>query len=191
MKNKVVELLKNSNLTIGSIESLTGGLFASNLTSIPGVSKVFKGSVVSYATEVKEMVVNVSKDVVTNYGVVSKECALEMALNGKKLLGVDVCVSFTGNAGPSAMENKEVGIYVHIPFCKRKCDYCDFISYSNKIIIQSMDSNTKEEFNHILVFNGKDIRLEYFRPVPKFYKLYKNFCEAVYYDLGAVDPKRE
>ena len=51
--------------------------------------------------------------------------------------------------------------------------------------------NTKEEFNHVLVFNGKDIRLEYFRPVPKFYKLYKNFCEAVYYDLGAVDPKRE
>lgn len=113
MKNKVVELLKNSNLTIGSIESLTGGLFASNLTSIPGVSKVFKGSVVSYATEVKEMVVNVSKDVVTNYGVVSKECALEMALNGKKLLGVDVCVSFTGNAGPDVMDGKKVGtVYI-------------------------------------------------------------------------------
>lgn len=58
-------------------------------------------------------------------------------------------------------------------------------------IAKEVPVNTKEEFNHVLVFNGKDVRLEFFRPVPKFYKLYKNFCEAVYYDLGAFDPKRD
>ena len=62
MINQVVELLKKNNLTIGSIESLTGGLFASTLTSIPGVSSIFKGSVVTYATEIKESVVGVSKE---------------------------------------------------------------------------------------------------------------------------------
>ena len=58
-------------------------------------------------------------------------------------------------------------------------------------IAKEVPLNTKEEFNHVLVFNGKIVRLEYFRPVPKFYKLYKNFCEAVYFDLGAFDPKKD
>ena len=58
-------------------------------------------------------------------------------------------------------------------------------------IAKEVPVNTKEEFNHTLVFNGKVVRLEYYRPVPKFYKLYKNFCEAIYFDLGAVDPKRD
>ena len=58
-------------------------------------------------------------------------------------------------------------------------------------IAKQIPLNTKQEFNHILVFNSKKVRLEYFRPVPKFYKLYRNFCEAVYYDLGAVDPKKD
>ena len=109
MINQVVEFLKANNLSIGSVESLTGGLFASTLTSIPGVSSIYKGSVVTYATEIKENVVGVSKNTVNCYGVVSKECAYEMALNGKKLLNTDIVISFTGNAGPSVMEGKEVG----------------------------------------------------------------------------------
>ena len=109
MINQVVELLKENNLTIGSIESLTGGLFASTLTSVPGVSSIYKGSIVTYATEIKENIVGVNKDTVARYGVVSKECAYEMALNGKKLLNTDIVISFTGNAGPSVMEGKEVG----------------------------------------------------------------------------------
>jgi hypothetical protein len=58
-------------------------------------------------------------------------------------------------------------------------------------IAKEVPVNTQTEFNHVLVFNGKDVRLEFFRPVPKFYKLYKNFCEAVYFDLGAFDPKKD
>lgn len=107
---ELVELLKNKNLTLSCIESLTGGLFASSITSVPGVSKIFKGGVVTYWTSIKEDVVHVSKDVISQYGVVSSQCALEMARHGQALLTSDICISFTGNAGPEVMENKEVGL---------------------------------------------------------------------------------
>ena len=80
---------------------MTGGLFAAKICEIPGASKVFKGSVVTYATEIKSKVVGVSEKTIKKYGVVSAEVAKEMAEKGRKLLGVDVCVSVTGNAGPT------------------------------------------------------------------------------------------
>lgn len=107
---ELVSLLKEKNLTLSSVESLTGGLFASRITSFPGVSSFFKGGVVTYWTSIKEEVVHVSKEVIVQYGVVSKECALEMARKGQVLLSSDICISFTGNAGPSVMENKAVGL---------------------------------------------------------------------------------
>ena len=109
MINEVVKLLKEKHLTICSIESLTGGLFASILTSVSGVSEVFKGSIVSYANEIKQNVVGVKKETIGAYGVISEECAYEMAKYGKEKMNTDVAISFTGNAGPSVMENKEVG----------------------------------------------------------------------------------
>lgn len=97
----LVKLLTDKKLTIGSIESMTGGLFASTITSVPGASKVFKGSVVSYSSLIKENVVGVKKETIQKFGVVSREVAYEMATLGKKLLDVDICVSVTGNAGPT------------------------------------------------------------------------------------------
>lgn len=81
---------------------------ASRLTSIPGVSKVYKGSMITYANEIKEKL-----GVDTSNGVINKEVAKEMALKGKEYFNVDLCISFTGNAGPSTMENKPVGeVYI-------------------------------------------------------------------------------
>ncbi|MCR5185064.1 MAG: CinA family protein [Bacilli bacterium] len=109
----IKELFVNNNKTLGSIESFTGGLFASEITKVPGASKFYKGGVVSYATEEKIKVVKVNKGIVDKYGVVSQECAKEMATKGRQLLNVDYCISFTGNAGPDAMENKPVGeVYI-------------------------------------------------------------------------------
>ena len=122
--------MENSNLkklfdeagkTLGSIESFTGGLFASEITSISGASSFFKGSVVTYATEEKVKVVGVSQEVVDKFGVVSKECAEEMATKGSKVLDVDYCISFTGNAGPTAMEGKPVGLVYIGVFDGEKC----------------------------------------------------------------------
>lgn len=104
---ELVKKLKEKNLTIGSVESMTGGLFASTITSVPGASKVFKGSVVSYSPLIKENVVGVKEETISKYGVVSKEVAYEMADKGRKLLDVDICVSVTGNAGPTAEPGEE------------------------------------------------------------------------------------
>lgn len=106
----LIEKLDSLGLTLSSIESLTGGLFASSVTSIPGVSSVFKGAVVTYQTSIKEEVVHVDKKTVKKYGVVSYQVTEEMARHGQELLSSDVCISFTGNAGPSAMEGKPVGL---------------------------------------------------------------------------------
>lgn len=110
---KLLKELAEKGLTLGSVESMTGGLFAGKFTSIPGASKVFKGSVVTYATEIKEKVVGVRPETVDKSGVVSEEVAREMAECGRKLLNVDICVSVTGNAGPTCEPGgKPAGYFV-------------------------------------------------------------------------------
>lgn len=111
------KLFREKGLTLGSVESFTGGSFASEITSVSGASHFFKGAYVTYATEEKHRLLGISWDVIDKYGVVSQEVAGEMAGHGKVLLNVDFCVSFTGNAGPEAMENKPVGeIYIGVAF---------------------------------------------------------------------------
>ena len=110
---KINELFRKAGYTLGSIESFTGGLFAKEVTAIPGASHFYKGGLVTYATEEKNRLLNISYQIIDQYGVVSKEVAYEMAKQGKRVLNVDYCISFTGNAGPSAMENKKVGeVYI-------------------------------------------------------------------------------
>ncbi len=107
---KLISELRDRGLTLGAAESFTCGLFASKIGEVPGASAVFKGSVVSYGGEVKEAVLGVKPLTLRTYGPVSQQTAIEMAVNGKKILGVDVCVSFTGNAGPTADKgNAKVG----------------------------------------------------------------------------------
>ena len=103
---KVLSSLEKRGLTLGSVESLTAGLFASTICSVPGASKVFKGSFVTYATSMKTDFLNINKAFINKYGVVSKEVAREMAIIGRHGLEVDVCVSFTGNAGPTKEKGK-------------------------------------------------------------------------------------
>ena len=93
-------------LTLGAAESFTAGRFADRVCSIPGASDYFKGSVVSYAASVKEDVLAVDHDAIETLGVVSEAVAVAMAQNARGVLDVDVAVSFTGNAGPTAEEGK-------------------------------------------------------------------------------------
>ena len=111
------KLFREKGYTLGSVESFTGGGFANAVTSVSGASHFFKGSLVTYATEEKNRILSIPWEKIDQYGVVSQEIAGEMAGHGKLLLNVDVCVSFTGNAGPTAMEGKKVGeIYIGIAF---------------------------------------------------------------------------
>lgn len=113
--NELAELLIEKGITISSVESFTVGNFATMLGSIPGISKVYKGSLVTYQNKTKERLLGISHEVIEKYGVVSKEIASLMCINGKQILDSDICVSFTGNAGPDAMEGKPVGlVYIGI-----------------------------------------------------------------------------
>ena len=118
-KFEINQFFKEKEKTLGSVESFTGGKFASEITSVSGASKFFKGSLVTYATEEKMKLLNISQSDIDTYGVVSREIAGQMAYNGKDILNVDYCVSFTGNAGPEAMEDKPVGeIHIGVAFAR-------------------------------------------------------------------------
>ena len=100
------------SLTIGAVESATGGRIADRITNVPGSSDYFKGSVVAYSNEVKIALLGVKKATIENYGAVSEQTALEMAQGGRELLDVDLCVSDTGIAGPSGdTPGKPVGLF--------------------------------------------------------------------------------
>lgn len=113
--DELAKALIKYNISISSVESFTVGNFAAMLGSIPGISKVYKGSLVTYQSITKERLLGISHEIISKYGVVSKEVASLMCVNGKQILDSDVCVSFTGNAGPDAMEGKPVGlVYIGI-----------------------------------------------------------------------------
>ena len=94
-------ILKEKNTTIATAESCTGGKIAQLLTSVPGASGYFKGSIVSYATEVKINVLGISEALITEHSVVSKEVASAMALSVQQIMQTDYAIATTGNAGPT------------------------------------------------------------------------------------------
>lgn len=96
----LIETLNDKGFTVGFAESCTGGLLSSELTKIPGVSSVFKGSIVCYANEVKERLLGVDPVTLQKFGAVSKEVAIQMVMGAKRSLSVDVAASITGIAGP-------------------------------------------------------------------------------------------
>ena len=110
MQQVVANLLKARHHTISTAESCTGGKIAQVITSVPGASNYFKGSVVSYATETKISVLGISSELIKEHSVVSFEVAKEMALAAKKMMNTDYAIATTGNAGPSKGDgNSEIG----------------------------------------------------------------------------------
>ena len=103
------QALLERGLTVASAESLTGGALGDLLSSTPGASATYRGGVVSYATDLKQSLLGVTEQTVTTYGVVSAECAVEMAVGVRTLVGSDWSVSTTGAAGPTEQEGKPVG----------------------------------------------------------------------------------
>ncbi|AJD91069.1 damage-inducible protein [Jeotgalibacillus malaysiensis] len=97
---KLSLLLEHKKMTVSSAESLTGGLFSSELASIPGASNYLSGGITVYTDEAKKNVLGVEKDLLDQYGAVSRECAESMAQQIRIKFGSDVGISFTGVAGP-------------------------------------------------------------------------------------------
>ncbi|MFV9671934.1 MAG: competence/damage-inducible protein A [Acidimicrobiia bacterium] len=107
----VLRMLEERGWSLGTAESATGGLVAGRITSVPGASRVFRGSIVSYAAEIKESLLEVPGSLIEEHGVVSEPVAVAMADGARGRLEADVVVSVTGSAGPDP-QDKPVGTVV-------------------------------------------------------------------------------
>ena len=116
------ELLKQGK-TIACAESCSGGLASSLVTDVAGSSAYLLGSVVTYTNMAKEKLLHVQADTLAEFSAVSKETACEMAVGVRQLLGSDLGVSITGNAGPGPSEGKPVGL-VYIAVATKDTIYC-------------------------------------------------------------------
>ena len=148
---ELAEILKQRDISIASVESFTVGGFASAIGSISGISQVYRGSLVSYQSRIKRDVLHIDQKVIDTYGVVSNEVAGLMAIHGKDMFDCDLCVSFTGNAGPSAMEGKPVGlIYIGIAYLDQIYTFCFELSGCRQDIQKQAISLGIEKIKNIL-----------------------------------------
>jgi nicotinamide-nucleotide amidase len=112
LEEEVGQLLRQKGLTLGVVESATGGLISHRITNVAGSSDYYKGSITAYSNQVKVKLVGVKEAMLNQYGAVSPQVAEEMAGGGRKVLGADVCIADTGIAGPGGAEpGKPVGLF--------------------------------------------------------------------------------
>ena len=119
MKNladKIVKKLIKKKLKISFVESCTGGMLSSAITSINGSSKIFDLGLITYSNKSKINILKIPKRIINKYGAVSKECCLGMVENLNKISKTDIALSITGIAGPKgATALKPVGlVYIGI-----------------------------------------------------------------------------
>ena len=109
-EKKLIDLLRSRGMTIASAESLTGGLVAAALVSVPGASNAFMEGFVTYDIAAKHRTLGVPEDILEEYGAISSVTAELMARGAAAHAGTNVAVSTTGNAGPDPSEGKPVGL---------------------------------------------------------------------------------
>jgi nicotinamide-nucleotide amidase len=110
MEMVIGRLLKEKNKTISTAESCTGGEIAHMITSVPGSSAYYKGSVVAYSNSVKTRLLGIDEEIISKYGAVSEETVKEMAKSARRILGTDFSLATSGIAGPDGgTESKPVG----------------------------------------------------------------------------------
>jgi len=108
---KIVASLKNKKLKLSTVESCTGGMLSSTITSVSGASKVFSLGLVTYSNQAKINMLKVPKKIIKKYGAVSHQCCFAMVNNLSKISKANICVSVTGIAGPKGgSKTKPVGL---------------------------------------------------------------------------------
>lgn len=108
----VLDLCREKNWTLATAESVTGGMVAARLTSVPGASDVLAGGVVAYTARTKQELLGVPAELIAEFGLVSEEVALSMAAGAREVLGAEVAVAVTGAAGPDPHDGAEPGTVV-------------------------------------------------------------------------------
>lgn len=111
LEEQIVGLLQEKKVTLATAESCTGGMLASRIIDVPGVSEVFKAGFVTYANEAKQNLIGVKEDTLAQFGAVSEQTAREMVLGAIKAARADMAVATTGIAGPGGgTKEKPVGL---------------------------------------------------------------------------------
>jgi nicotinamide-nucleotide amidase len=141
--SRVIANAKAQGLTLGCVESCTGGLVAGALTAIEGSSDAFSGGLITYSNELKNRLVGVQHDTLQQHGAVSSQVAAHMAMGGVSVLGVNRVVSITGIAGPGGgTEDKPVGtVWFALAIGGReevKCSLANFEGDRNAVRLQSV-----------------------------------------------------
>ena len=118
---QIIKILKRKKIMISVVESCTGGLLSSAITSMGGASKVFTMGLVSYSNQAKTSIIKVPKKIIQKHGSVSTQCCLSMVNNLSKISKSELCVSITGIAGPSGgTKTKPVGlVYIGVKIGKK------------------------------------------------------------------------
>ena len=118
--DQIAQLFNASKNTLSVSESCTGGKIAEMITTEPGISTFFRGSLVAYATDTKTSVLGINKNIIDKFSVVSKEVAESMAIASNKVFKTDYAIATTGNAGPSKGETDDELGTVHIAIASPK-----------------------------------------------------------------------
>ena len=106
-----IRVLNKKKLKVSLVESCTGGLLASSITSVSGASKIFNLGLVTYSNQAKIKILKVNKNIIKKYGAVSHECCLSMVKNLSMISRANINVSITGIAGPKGgTKQKPVGL---------------------------------------------------------------------------------
>ena len=148
--DKIFDFFLINNLSLSTVESVTGGKLSNSIIKKAGASKFFKGSLVTYSIESKINILQIDKDLIYKFSPVSKEISCEMVKSGKKILNTDYCISTTGNAGPSTNDDfSKVGqIFISI-------------ATPQKIITEQLSLNgSREEIIEIIVEKSHKLLLE-------------------------------
>lgn len=153
LEEEIGKLLTDSQQTLATAESFTGGNIAHLLTMIPGASKYFIGSVVSYSTRIKEIELNISRELIDQYSVVSAEVAEAMAIGIQQKYNTDFAIATTGNAGPTTdVTDKSVGeVYIGIATPKGVfSQYFNFGQPREKVILRASSKAMELLYKEIL-----------------------------------------
>ena len=149
---KLVNLLKKKKLKLSFVESCTGGLLSSSITSVSGSSKVFTLGLVTYSNKSKIDVLKVPKEAINKYGSVSEQICLLMVKNLNKISKTNISLSITGIAGPGGGTKKRPVGLVYIGIKKGNKIKVNKYLFSNKGRSYIQKATVKKSLELILSF---------------------------------------
>ena len=156
LNKKIISLIKRKKMKLAIVESCTGGMLSSTITSVSGSSKVFTMGLVTYSNQAKTSILKVPQKIIKKHGSVSAQCCLAMVNNLSKISKSKVCVSITGIAGPKGgSKQKPVGlVYIGIRVGKKVIvNKCNF---KNKGRAYIQRQTVKKSLNLLLRFIKQD-----------------------------------